>query len=55
LIVKSTVETLVHEKELRCSREFLDELNAKVHRIVNESMDRARSNDRLTLKAFDIG
>ncbi|MCS7123709.1 MAG: DUF1931 domain-containing protein [Candidatus Aenigmarchaeota archaeon] len=52
LVVKSAVRELI--KEYRVSEEFFGALEKKVEAIVKEAMNRAKANNRKTLRAADL-
>jgi len=52
LIVKSAVRQSL--KGMRASEDFFNGLDRRVNEIVNHAIDRAKANDRKTLRAADL-
>lgn len=50
--VKSAVRELL--KDMRASEEFFTALDKKVEALVKEAINRAKGNDRKTLRAVDL-
>ncbi|MFH0965725.1 MAG: hypothetical protein V2A58_17135 [Planctomycetota bacterium] len=54
VLVVSKVRAYVRSKGCMTSKEGLVALNAKVHRLLDESIMRAKANKRLTVKPQDV-
>ncbi len=54
LIRKMAVRILVGELKYSCSEDFLLEMNSKVESLIEESITRAKANQRSTVMARDL-
>ncbi len=53
-VVASKVKDLIKAAEMNCAGDFCDALDKKVEALVAESVARAKSNDRKTVRPGDI-
>ena len=53
LIYPGRIKALLKSRGLRCSPDFLDALNARVHAMIDASAERAAANRRSTARAQD--
>lgn len=54
LVVASKVKGLVKKKGLRTSKEFLEELSKRVANLVTSSIEKAKEDNRGTVKDRDL-
>jgi histone H3/H4 len=54
LAVVSQVKEFLKKHEMNCGGDFCDALDKKIESLVNDAVNRAKSNDRKTVRAGDI-
>ncbi|MBP9886992.1 MAG: hypothetical protein KBF93_11895 [Leptospiraceae bacterium] len=54
LIVSSKVKEYIKSKELMTSSDVVEGLNEKVYRLIDEAIERTKSNKRSTVRASDF-
>lgn len=54
LTVASQVKDVIKKSEMNCAGDFCDALDKKIEALVNEAVNRAKSNDRKTVRPGDL-
>ena len=54
LTVASQVKEVIKKSEMNCAGDFCDALDKKIEALVNDAVNRAKSNDRKTVRPGDL-
>jgi histone H3/H4 len=53
-VVESKVKEQIKAAEMNCAGDFCDALDKKVENVISRAIERAKSNDRKTVRAGDL-
>ncbi len=54
VVVTSKVKEIIKQENMNCASDFPDALDKKVEALVKDAVERAKSNDRKTVRAGDL-